>query len=147
MSLSAQSLQESNLRTSGDVIGDSRIENKFSLFDLSRLEMHHSYSISYFSSSGTGTTIGMYINSIRYKISDPLTLNVSLAWMHQPGNLLFKDRGTPTDYGSIFPSFSLEYRPSDKFHFQVEYLSLPAYPYSGNYRYRSMDYWDRYFRQ
>ena len=147
ISLSAQSLRQSDLGSSGDAIGESRMDNKFSLFDLSRFEMHHSYSISYFSSGGQGTTIGMYINSIRYRISNPLTLNVSLAWMHQPGNLLARDRGTPTDYGSIYPSFSLEYRPSSSFLLQVEYRSVPAYPYSnGYYRYDSMGYWDRFFR-
>ena len=118
--------------TSADAIGDARIDNKFSLLDLSRLDMSHSYTISYFSANGHGTTIGMYMNSIRYRISNPLTLNVNLAWVHQPGQIFGGDRGTPTDYGSIYPSFSLEYRPSENFYLEVGYHSVPAYMYYYN---------------
>ena len=128
ISLSAQSLRQTDLGSSGDAIGESRMENKFSLFDLSRLEMHHSYSVSYFSSGGHGTTIGMYINSIRYRISNPLTLNVSLAWMHQPGNLLSQDRGTPTDYGSIYPVSAWNIVPPAVFFCRWNIARIPHIP-------------------
>jgi len=148
VSIFAQSgLERTQTGTSGDAIGESRIDNKFSLFDLSRLEMHQSYSVSYFSGNGSGKTIGMYMNSIRYKISNPLTINVDLVWMHEPGQLFSQNKSTPTDYGSIFPSFTLEYRPSDKFYLEVGYHKVPSYMYydqSGMYPGR---YWDRYLRQ
>ncbi|HDS01291.1 MAG TPA: hypothetical protein ENO22_07675 [candidate division Zixibacteria bacterium] len=130
--LGQSGLERQEEATSADAIGKARIDNKFSLLDLSRLDMSHSYTISYFSANGQGTTIGMYMNSIRYRISNPLTLNVNLAWVHQPGQLLGGDRGTPTDYGSIYPSFSLEYRPSDKFYLEIGYHSVPAYMYYYN---------------
>jgi len=134
LSVSLQSqteLARTETKSSAEAIGSSRIENRFSLLDLSRLEMSHSYSISYFSMGGRGMTIGMYVNSIRYQISNPLTLNLSLAWVHQPGNFLLRDRGTATDYGRILPSFSLEYRPSDNFFLEIGYHSIPAYLYPG----------------
>jgi hypothetical protein len=146
ISLPAQSLlEEKKPVSSADVIGTSRIDSKFSLFDLSRLEMSHSYSVSYFSSGGSGTTIAMYMNSMKYRISNPLTLKINLAWIHQPGALFSRNRGVPTDYGKILPSFTLEYRPSDKFYLELGYHSYPAYMnYGGS---RSSGFWDRYFRQ
>lgn len=146
VSLPAQSLlEEKKPVTSADAIGTSRIDNKFSLLDLSRLEMRHSYSVSYFSAGGSGTTIAMYMNSMKYRISNPLTLKINLAWVHQPGALFSKNRGTPTDYGKILPSFTLEYRPSEKFYFELGYHSYPALMYYGGSR--SNGFWDRYFRQ
>jgi len=138
-------LEDRESKVSADAIGTARIDNKFSLIDLSRLEMKHSYSISYFSSGGTGTTIAMYMNSIKYRISNPLTLNINLAWVHQPGALFSQDRGTPTDYGKILPSFRLEYRPSEKFYFEIGYHSIHPYMYYD--REHTGGYWDRYFRQ
>ena len=144
-SLSAQSALDrpnDDKQKAADAIGRDRVDSKFSLFDLSRLDMNHSYSIAWFSSGGKGTTLAMYMNSMTYQISRPLTLHLDLAWVHQPGNLLFSDRGTPTDYGSIYPSFSLEYRPSDKFHLEIGYHSYPA---SYNYNYYR-PWYDRYDR-
>jgi len=145
ISVQAQTgLERSSEISSADLIGESHIDNKFSLLDLSRLEMNHSYSISYFSSGGHGTTIGMYINSMRYRISNAITVNLQLAWVHQPGNFLNRDGGTPTDYGDILPSFSLEYRPSENVFIEIGYHSVPAYMYYGYPRYRSLrseDYW------
>jgi hypothetical protein len=141
------SLERKDLGTSGDAIGESRIDNKFSLFDLSRLEMRQSYSVSYFSGNGSGQTIGMYMNSIRYRISNPLTISIDLLWMHEPGQLFSQNKSTPTDYGSIFPSFRLEYRPSDKFYLEVGYQRVPSYMYYDQARSYPGGYWDRHLRQ
>lgn len=140
-------LERQDNTSSANAIGDSRIDNKFSLFDLSRFEMHNSYTLSYFSSGGRGMTIGMYMNSIIYRISNPLTLHIDLAWVHQPGNLFSSDRGTPTDYGSILPSFTLTYHPSDKFYMEIGYRSIPGYMYYGLDRWGRDSYYDRLIQQ
>jgi hypothetical protein len=56
-------------------------ENKsFSLLDPSRVKMWHSYTFSYFSGRGGSGNIGLYLNTIEYRPSDPLRLQVSLGY-------------------------------------------------------------------
>jgi hypothetical protein len=65
--------------------------------------------------------------------------------MHQPGNLLFQDRGKPMDYGKILPSFTLEYHPSDKFHLEVGFHSIDPYMYhlyGRDERWSPDEYWN-----
>jgi hypothetical protein len=107
-------------------IGGERFESKFSLLDLSRLSMNHSYSISYLSYGGRGQTIGMYVNSIRYDLSSSMDLNVSLAWVHQPGLMLSGSDHGGSSVGEILPGFQFNYHPSDKFHLSISYQKVPG---------------------
>jgi len=52
--------------------------------DPSRFSMHQSFSMSYFSLGGRGYTQGLYLNTMRYRFSDPLSLTVQLGMLYQP---------------------------------------------------------------
>jgi len=122
---------------SASSIGTSRVDSKFSLLDLNRISMQHSYSVIYSSFNGHGQTVGLYMNSLKYDISSSIDLNVTLGWVHQPGQMFNKqDRGV-TDYGTILPNVQLKYQPSDKFRLMISYESIPGV--YGNSRYNS--YW------
>lgn len=103
----------------------------FALLDASRLSMHHSYSLSYFSGPGGGQSVGMYMNSIGYQLARPLYLQVDIGLMHNPGALV--GRGDPSAGARILPNFSLRYTPSPKFTLMVDVRTMPTYyaPYSG----------------
>ncbi len=106
----------------------------FSLFDPSRFSMHQSYSIAFMSGSTGSQSIAMYLNSIDYKLAQPLTLQVDLAFMHQP-QTLFGAEGSSGLNGKILPSFRLLWEPSKDFHMSISYESRSAYynPYYNSY--------------
>ncbi len=111
---------------SGNAIGASRIDSKFSLFDPSRFSMQQSYSLSYVSSGGHGETIGLYLNSMKYELSSSLRLNVALGWLHHPSTLFGQDDRGIDSRGTVLPNVELLYRPSEKFLFQISYESIPG---------------------
>lgn len=98
-----------------------------SLLDPSRLKMSHSYSLSFVTGGGRSQTIGLYMNSIEYQISRPLTLRLHLGYLHQPTALFGRSRSS--NFGGTFlPGFELDYRPSENFFFKIN-MSSYTYPY------------------
>jgi hypothetical protein len=87
----------------------------FSLLDPSRVKMWHSYTFSYFSGGGRSGNIGLYMNTIEYRPSDPLKIQVSLGYLHQPFSVI----GDKTTGGKILPNFQLWYHPSSKFYLHI----------------------------
>jgi len=118
-------IEKANDASSATSIGSNRYESKFSLLDPSRFSMQQSYSVIYSSFGGTGHTIGLYMNSMKYQLSNSLDLNVTLGWLHQPGLLFSNNRGT-TDYGQILPNVQLKYEPSEKFRLLIGIETLPG---------------------
>lgn len=115
-------------------IGANRFDSRFSLLDPSRFSMNHSYSVSYMSYGGHGETIGLYMNSMKYSLSKSLSVDVTLAWLHQPSQVLWGDSRGTNDYGSILPSVRLLYQPSEKFKLLISYETVPGV-YGGQGRY------------
>lgn len=54
------------------------------LIDPSKFTMSQSYSVSLMSGGGKTFNQGLYLNTMEYKISDPLVAKVSIGYMHQP---------------------------------------------------------------
>jgi hypothetical protein len=98
-----------------------------SLLDPSRLKMSQSYSLSFVSGDGRSQTIGLYMNSIEYQVSRPLTLTLHLGYLHQPTALFGRGRDSGLG-GTFLPGFELDYRPSENFFFKIN-MSSYTYPY------------------
>jgi hypothetical protein len=109
----------------------------FSLLDPEKFRMSHSYSMMYFSGSGQSGSVGLYTNTIEYRLSDPLTVRVGLSYLHQPlGFLSNSGARSELGQGRLLPSFSLDYRPSDRFQLLVDFRTVPTYgQYGGLSRY------------
>ncbi|MCK4856582.1 MAG: hypothetical protein KAT58_01295 [candidate division Zixibacteria bacterium] len=103
------------------------VASPFSLFDRTRFQMNHGYSISYFSAGGEGNMIAMYLNQIDYDLTRTLRLSVRLSWLHQPQAALGISKRTISN--QLLPAFRLDWRPSDKFHLQINYETLSPYSY------------------
>lgn len=58
------------------------------LLDPSRMQMHHSFSMSYGAFGGQGMMLSTYINSIDYRISKNLFLQTNLGFVSSPYNTL-----------------------------------------------------------
>jgi hypothetical protein len=80
--------------------------------------------MSFFSGSGQSGSVGLFMSTIEYQLSRPLSLRVGLGYLHQPLGFLKNSSGT--DGGRILPNVTLEYRPSDKFGFILDYRTVPS---------------------
>lgn len=102
------------------------------LFNPANFSMRHGYSFSYMLMSGRNAGVGMYTNSMFYKVSDPLNLRLDLSVMHTP----FGSYGKQLDnsMNKIFINRAeLNYRPSEKLFIQFRFRQLPFDPYWGSY--------------
>jgi len=111
----------------------------FGWLDPSRLSMHHSYSLSYSSFGGHGVSVGMYTNSLLYRISDPLDVQFDVSLMHSP----YSSFGNSGDFSGVFLNRAqLNYRPSENMWLQIQFRQIPPMywwngglsGYSGGYR-------------
>lgn len=110
----------------GDLIETPRAGG-FSLLDPSRFKMSQSYSLSYFSGSGYSGSLGFYSNTIEYRLSNPLTVRVGIGYLHQPlGSNSDSGARAGLDNGRLLPSFSLLYRPSNRFQLLIDYRTVPT---------------------
>jgi hypothetical protein len=93
--------------------------------------MHHSYSFSTMLMGGKTIGIGMYTNSMLYKISDPLNVRLDVSFMHSPFNSLGKD--FQNDLNRLFINRAeVNYKPFDNMIIQFQYRQVPLSAY-GNY--------------
>jgi len=113
-----------------DLLGVESDVKSFSLLDPSKLRMSHSYTFSYFSSERSSGSFGVYTNVLEYKFSNPLTLTLSLNYLHQPLSVFHKDDLRLKD--AILPNFQLRYRPNDSFSFTINVLTYPHLYHPGN---------------
>ena len=97
----------------------------FSLLDPSRLTMTHSVSMSYFSMGGRGLSQALYLNTMQYQFSNPLSLSVQWGIQNYPYNSFSKDN--PAFQNGFFLSGAeLKYQPSNKFEVRFQYSQMPG---------------------
>ena len=123
-------VMESLLRTDGT-------DSWFGLFDPSRLSMRHAFSLSYATfGGGRGMSLGMYTNSLAYKISDPLDVQFDVSLMYSPNSPLMG--GPQKDFAGIYLTRAqLNYRPSEKMLLQINFRQIPMTSWMGGYYARS----------
>ena len=110
-------------RSSTDALGTG-LSRGLSLLDPNRFSMSHSYTMSFFSSGGKGRMVGLYMNTMKYQFSNPLSVTVNVGYMHQP---FAKENTRPiTDANAFLSGFELEYRPSKNFFLKIEYGATPS---------------------
>lgn len=101
------------------------------LIDPSKFEMSQSYSLSYMSSGNRNSNVGLYLNTLTYQFSDPLMMQVSVGYMHQPFG------GTNTQLvsreGSVFlQGAHVQYRPTKSLLISLDYESYPSMMFMPN---------------
>lgn len=118
------SVRESVYRNSGS-------NNILGFFNPDNLEMRHSVSVSYGSYGDEGLGMSMYTNSLRYRISEPLSVRADVAMMFSPfGSMASRFQ---QDLSGIFlRRASVDYRPSKEMHISLQYRNDP-YSYYGPY--------------
>jgi hypothetical protein len=107
-----------------NLLGFNSNSRSFSLLDPQRLRMNHSYSFSYFSNGRTSGNFGVYTTTLKYQLSNPLSVTLSLNYLHQPLSVFRQDALTVKS--RILPNFQLQYRPNSSFSLWINVLTLPA---------------------
>jgi hypothetical protein len=109
-----------------NLLGVESNARNFSLLDPQRLQMNHSYTFSYFSGAKTSGSFGVYTTTLKYQLSNPLSLTLSLNYLHQPLSVFRQDDLRLKN--SVLPNFQLHYRPSNNFSLWINVLTFPP-PY------------------
>jgi hypothetical protein len=98
------------------------------ILDMNRLRMSQSYSMTYMSTGGKGTTLGMYMNTLSYQISDKIDTKLHLGFSHSP----FGGNNAYSNPSQFIGGAELNYRLSNNTIFQFQISQLPGY-YNGWY--------------
>jgi hypothetical protein len=118
-------LQAAEVNPAGqDLLGVKSEKSSFSLLDPTRLTLQQSYSFSYFSNSKYSGSLGVYTTTLNYQLSKPLSLTLSLNYLHQPLSVFGRDNiGVKDD---ILPNFQLHYRPNNSFSLWINVVTFPS---------------------
>lgn len=114
----------------------------FSLLDPARFTMKQESIMSYSSGGGYGNNLmGMYINTMEYRFSIPLTMRLKLAYQNNMGGLIgnksYTGGNLGIDTGRLYiPSFDMFYQPWKNTIFSFHYRDYSGTnPYNGYYGY------------
>lgn len=97
----------------------------FSLLNPNRFSMHQSYSVNFASGSFGSTSSGLYLNTLSYRIADPLTLSADVGFytpLYSSSSMGFSKGGFQDPrLGSSFvmPHVGLEYKPTEHTSFSL----------------------------
>ena len=119
--------------SSKDLLGVKSDTKSLSLLDPARLRMYHSYTFSYFSNAKTSGSFGVYTTTLKYQLSNPLSLTLSLNYLHQPLSVFQRDDLRIKN--TILPNFQLHYRPNNNFSLWIDVVTFLAPFYFGNENY------------
>lgn len=95
------------------------------LIDPDKFEMSQSYSLSYLSSGNRSTNVGLYLNTMSYRFSDPLLVQLRVGYMHQPFG--GSRSSLASQQGRVFiQGAHLLYRPTENMMISVDYENYPS---------------------
>lgn len=119
-----------------DGIVDYSSGSLFGFLNSEDFSMHHSFSMSYSAFAGHGMALGTYTNSMMYRFSDDLNVQLDASIIHSPYSSLGKE--FQNDLSGIYISrAALNYRPWKDVNVTIQYNQYPASyffnPYSGFY--------------
>lgn len=100
------------------------------LFSSDRISMHQSFSASYLSSGKAGLFTNLYRNTIDYRVSDKLQMQLGLGYSFSPlagARATVDPAAGRSDRGRLLPSFSMSYRPSGSVLLQFHYETADPY--------------------
>ncbi len=96
-----------------------------------RITMRHSFTASYLSSGRSGVFTNLYRNTIDYRISDQLQLQLGLGYRFTPGDGALASASARPEgraaQGMILPSFSMRYQPTEAVFIQFQYQTVDPF--------------------
>ncbi len=107
------------------------------LLDPSRMSFTHSYSMTYATSGGESIMRGLFMESIGYRLSNPMFLTLNLGYLHQPYSTF--DAGGMNRSGAFVGGAALDWRPAKNMFLHFEVANYPSYS-----RYGYNPYWSSF---
>ncbi len=108
----------------------------FGFFNPENFSMRQSLSMSYMSMGNQGLALGMYTNSMSYKISNPLTLSADVSLLNSPYSSLGSKFSQGLN-GIYLTRADLNYHPTNNFQVDLQFNQNPLYRYYNPYYYYS----------
>lgn len=109
------------------ILSNSQNDVLFGFLDPSRMQMHHSFSMSYGGFGGNSMMLSAYTNFIDYQISDNLFLQTNLGIMTSPyntfGNNFYLNKP------KLFGGAKLEYKMNEHSSIMLQFQSNPYMMY------------------
>lgn len=141
--LSAQFKEESNktVDLKKGMINNSPSSLFLDFLNPNNFSMNHSFSLSYSGFSGGGMALGVYTNSLAYKIADNFNIEADISLVNSPYNTFGKEF-TDQLNGVYLSRLEMNYKPSDNFRVVLQYQQIPMNSYSP---YRYSPYWGNSF--
>jgi hypothetical protein len=123
-----------------DGIIDYSSGSLFGFLNSENFSMRHSIGMSYASFGGQGIALGTYTNSMMYRFSEDLNVQVDASIVHSPYSTFGKE--FQNDLSGIYISHAaVNYRPWKDFHITLQYNQYP-----GSYYYNPFSsYYNRGF--
>lgn len=101
----------------------------FNIFSPEKFRMNHSYNMSYTSFAGGGLALGVYTNSMLFKLAENMSFQVDASMFHSPYNTFGKNAADQLSGFSI-SSARFDYKPTENMLITVQYQNLPYNYYS-----------------
>lgn len=111
--------------------------NLFGFLNSDDFIMRHSFSMNYTSFAGQGLAVGMYTNSMFYRLMDNLDVQVDVSVTHSPYSTLGEAYQKSLS-GIYLSNASINYRPFKDFSVHLQYRNMPYgfgyyHPFYGYY--------------
>ena len=113
-------------------IVDQSSSYAFGFLNSENFQMRHSFSLSYSSFGGQGTSMGSYTNSMFYKLMSNLNVQMDVSLLFSPYSSFGKS--FQDDINGIYISrAAINYYPFKDMQISIQYRNLPYYnPYFGS---------------
>jgi hypothetical protein len=132
--------QFKNTGTDGPDIRDGLIDhssgsgNLFGFLNSDNFQMHHSYDMSYSAFGGQGFALGVYTNSMFFKINPDLNIQTDISIVNSPYSTLGKNFQNNLN-GIYLSRAALNYKPFKDVSISLQYRNIPGgynpYMYNG----------------
>ncbi len=143
--LFAQLKKQENVDMAKALTYPTKLQSIFGLIGLNpdKFSMSHSYTLSFTSVGGHSFSQGLYLNTMKYQLFNPLTMYLQIGFLNQP----FGGIGQSPFGNKLFLSGAgFEFKPSESFKVQFEYSQTPGAIYSPCYRssFYNNAWWEKY---
>jgi hypothetical protein len=117
-----------------DGIVDNNSNLVLGFINPSNFSMHHSFGMSYSTFAGQGVSLATYTNSMMYKFSEDMNLQVDASFVTSPYSSLGKDFQKSIQ-GFYITKAAFNYKPWDDVSISIQYRNLPNSYYNPFNRY------------
>lgn len=126
----------SNIR---DGIVNNSVSPLFGFLNSENFSMTHSFSMQYSAFGNQGMALGMYTNSMMYKFSDNLNVQLDASFIHSPYST-FGEKFQKEISGFYISRAAVNYKPWEDVSIHIQYQNIPYNYYNPYNYYRGWNY-------